>query len=88
MTLADDWDLKLQIKINKKTKQLEHNRKIYHKCEGGIEKSARHHDPCRVMPNGDHKGQIFISLPHINIGFFFLLPILTHLAYRANGNKL
>ena len=26
-----------------------------------------------MMPNGDPKGQIFLSYPHTNNGFFFLL---------------
>ena len=51
---------------------------IYHECEGGIEKSAPmitdwHHEACQVMTNGDPKGQIFLSHPHTNNGFFFLL---------------
>ena len=28
-----------------------------------------------VMTNGDHEGQIFLSHPHTNNGFFFLLTI-------------
>ena len=28
---------------------------------------------CRVMTNGDSEGQIFLSYPHTNNGFFFLL---------------
>ena len=32
-----------------------------------------HHEACRVMTNGDPGGQIFISYPHTNNGFFFLL---------------
>ena len=32
-----------------------------------------HHEACRVMANGDPKGQIFLSYPHTNNGFFFLL---------------
>ena len=52
--------------------------KIYHECEGRIEKSVlriavRHHEACRKMTNGDSEGQIFISYPHTNNGFFFLL---------------
>ena len=50
--------------------------KIHHGCEGGIEKSVsritRHHEACRVMTNSDHEGQIFLSHPHTNSGFFFL----------------
>ena len=56
---------------------LQHIR-IYHECEGGIEKSVPritdwHHEACRVMTNGDPKEQIFLSYPHMNNGFFFLL---------------
>ena len=52
------------------------NISIYHECEGGIEKSVPritdwHHEACRVMTNGNHEGQIFLSHPHN--GFFFLL---------------
>ena len=52
--------------------------RIYHECEGGIEKSVPnitvwHHEACRVMTNGDPAGQIFLSYPHTNNGFFFLL---------------
>ena len=32
-----------------------------------------HHEACRVMTNGDTEGQIFLSYPHTNNGFFFLL---------------
>ena len=52
--------------------------RTYHVCEGGIEKtvprnSVWHHKACRVMTNGGHKGQIFISHPHKNNGFFYHL---------------
>ena len=52
--------------------------RIYHECEGTIEKSVPriavwHHEACRMMTNGDPKGQIFLSYPHTNNGFFFLL---------------
>ena len=52
--------------------------RIYHECEGGIEKSIPrvafwHHEACRVMTNGDPEGRIFLSHPHTNNGFFFLL---------------
>ena len=51
---------------------------IYHECEGRIEKSVPriavwHHEACRVMTNGDPEGRIFLSYPHTNNGFFFLL---------------
>ena len=53
---------------------------IYHECENGIEKSVPritvwHHEACRVMTNGDHAGQIFLSHPYINNRNFFLLTI-------------
>ena len=32
-----------------------------------------HHEACRVMTNGDPEGQIILSYPHTNNGFFFLL---------------
>ena len=38
--------------------------RIYHECEGGIEKSipritVRHHEACREMTNSDLEGLIF-----------------------------
>ena len=52
--------------------------RIYHECEGRIEKSIPriavwHHEACRVMINGDPEGRIFLSYPHTNNGFFYLL---------------
>ena len=35
--------------------------------------AIRHHETCRVMTNGDPEGRIFLSYPHANNGFFFLL---------------
>ena len=56
----------------------QHNIRIYHECEGRIEKSVPriavwHHEACRVMTNGDPEGRIFQSYPHTNNGIFFLL---------------
>ena len=52
--------------------------RIYRECEGRIEKSIPriavwHNEACRVMTNRDLEGQIFLSYPHTNNGFFFLL---------------
>ena len=52
--------------------------RIYHECEGRIEKSVPrnsvwHHEAFRVMTNGDPEEWIFLSYPHTNNGFFFLL---------------
>ena len=52
--------------------------RIYNECEGRIEKSVPmlsiwHHEACRVMTNDDLEGPIFLSYPHTNNGFFFLL---------------
>ena len=49
--------------------------RIYHECEGRIEKSLPridvwHHESCRVMTNGDPEARIFLSYPHTNNGFF------------------
>ena len=46
--------------------------RICHECEGRIEKSIPrvtvwHCEACRVMPNGDPEGRIFLSYPHTNI---------------------
>ena len=54
------------------------NIRIHHECEYGIEKSVLrftdwHHEACRVMPNGDCEGRIFLFHPHTKNGFFFLL---------------
>ena len=54
--------------------------RIYHECEGKIEKSIPkitvwHHQACLVMTNGDPEVQIFLSYPHRNNGFFFLLTM-------------
>ena len=54
------------------------NIRIYHECEGRIEKSVLriivwHHQACRVITNSDPEGRIFQSYPHTNNGFFFLL---------------
>ena len=52
--------------------------RIYHECEGRIEKSIPritvwHHEACGVMTNGNPEGWIFLSFPHTNNGLFFLL---------------
>ena len=44
-----------------------------------------HHEACRVMPNGDPEGQIFLSHPHKNNGFLFLYTIEFHIFIQ---NKL
>ena len=56
--------------------------RIYHECEGRIEKSVPritdwHHEACRVMTNGDLEGQIFLSDPNTNYGFFSCSPLNT-----------
>ena len=55
-----------------------HDKRFHRECEGRIDKSVPriavwHHEACRVMTNGDHEGRIFLSYPHTNNGFFFLL---------------
>ena len=45
------------------------NIRIYHECEGRIEKhvpriAVWHHEACQVMTNGDSEGQIFLSHSH------------------------
>ena len=54
--------------------------RIYHECEGRIEKSVTrvvvwHLEACRVMINGVPEGRIFQSYPHTNNEFFFLSPL-------------
>ena len=57
---------------------VQYNIRIYHECEGRIEKSIPridvwHPEACRVMTNGDPEGHIFLSYSHVNNGYFFLL---------------
>ena len=66
--------------------------RIHHECEGGIEKSVLrttdwHHDACPVMTNGDHDGRIFLSHPHSNKGFFFLLTTKYLILNRKKHKK-
>ena len=66
--------------IIKKKECILYNIRMHHECVDGIENSVPritiwHHKACRVMTNGDPKGRIFISHPHTNNGFFFLLII-------------
>ena len=70
--------------------------RIYHECEGRIEKpvcriTVWHHKACQVMTNGDPEGQIFLSYPLTNNGFFFLFTTvfifkLEHIRWRAIAN--
>ena len=65
---------------NRKSRSLT---RIYHECEGRIEKSFLritiwHHEACRVMTNGDPRGQIFLSHPHMNNGFLFSPTLRLH----------
>ena len=62
----------------KKHESYSYHIRIYHECEGRIEKSVKriavwHHEACQVMTNGDPEGHIFLSYPHTNNGFFFFL---------------
>ena len=62
----------------------------YHECEGRIEKSVPriavwHHVAFRVMTNVDLEGRIFLSYPHTNNGFFFLLTTLQLESLRMNS---
>ena len=57
------------------------NVRIHHECEGRTEKSIPriaiwYHEACLVMTNNDPEGQIFLSYPHTNNGFFFLLATI------------
>ena len=61
-----------------------YNIRIYHECEGSIDKSVTritiwHPEACRVMINGDHAGRILLFNSHTNNGFFFLLNIKYHI---------
>ena len=66
--------------------------RIHHECESGIEKSVPritewHHELWRVMTNGDHEGRIFLSHPHTNNEFFFLLPTKYFILYWKSMKK-
>ena len=52
--------------------------RIYHKCEGKIEKSVLriaiwHHEACQVMTKVDPERLFFLSYPHTNNDSFLLL---------------
>ena len=52
----------------------------FHGCMVWIEKSVtrvtdRHHKACRVMPNSDPEGQIFLSTSYTHDRYFFLHTI-------------
>ena len=69
-----------------------YNIRINHESEGGIEQSIPritdwHHEACRVMTNGDHEGWIFLSYPHTNNDFFFLLNTKYLILYWKNMKK-
>ena len=69
------------------------NIRIYHECEGRIEKSVPritvwHHEACQVMTNGDPEGRIFLSYSHPNNGFFFLLTITYHILFLRKGSEM
>ena len=49
-----------------------------------------HHEACRVMLNGDSGGRGFLSYPHTNNGFFFLLTtkIYFKISFQKSLNTL
>ena len=58
--------------------------RIYHECEGGIEKSVPsifvwHQEACQVMTNGDHKRWIILSNLQLNKELIFLLSFKCHI---------
>ena len=72
------------------------NIRIYHECEGRIEKSIPridvwHHEAWRVIINGDPEERIFLSSPHTNNGFLFLLTavfIYFKISFKKSLNTL
>ena len=65
------------------------NIRVYHACEGRIEKYVPRitdwrHRTCRVITIGDHEGQIFLSHPRTNSGF---ISLLTAKYLKIIGNK-
>ena len=68
------------------------NIRIYHECEGRIEKSVPritvwHHEACRVMTNDDHEEMIFLSYPHTHDRFIFLLTTIFYLKINIQESK-
>ena len=47
-----------------------------------------HHKACRVMPNGDSEGRIFLSHPHMKNGFFSNSPLNTSRDFRKILNSV
>ena len=73
-----DTSVRIVYLLEKEITNSSENIRINHECEGRKEKSVPkitiwHHEACQVMTNGDPKGQIFLSYPHMNNGFFCLL---------------
>ena len=72
---------------------MHHIIRIHHECNGWKKISVPkitncHHQACWViMTNGDHKGRIFLSHPHRNIGFFFLHTTKYLILYWKNMKK-
>ena len=76
-----------QISENPKTSREREYKNIYHECEDWIEKSAQRiprssSRACRVMTNSDHEELIFLSPPHMNNRFIFLLTINIMIKYH------
>ena len=66
--------------------------RIYHECEGRIEKSVSritvwHHEACRVMTNCDLEGRIFLSDSPPNNGFVFFLTIRHYVLFLRRGSQ-
>ena len=72
------------------------NIRIYQECEGRIEKfipriAVWHQEACRVMTNSDPEGGFFLSYPHTNNGFSFLLTtvfIYLKISFQKSLNSL
>ena len=61
-----------------------------HECEGEIEKTVPritvwHYEACRVMTNVNPERWIFLSHPHKNDGFLFLLNIKYRICILKRG---
>ena len=64
--------------------------RIYHECEGGIEKSDPritnwHHKACRVMTNSDREGQLFYPILTQIMDYFSCSPL--SIAFDIGGFK-
>ena len=65
------------------------NIRIYHECEGGIEKfDPRITEACRVKTNVDREGRIFLSHPHTNNGVAYCSCSPLNISFYIKGFQI